>query len=363
MTTHTEEITAGAGSAEGEGTVPFRVVIAVTLGFAGLFVLGLAVLARHRWIPMLDDAVVEWSVRDVFSRHPPLVSIASRIGRLQRLGHHPGPLQFYLMAPVYRALGSSSWALQASAAAVNVLAVAVGTWIASRTGRKGVIVAITMFAALVLGIGFDRLLDPFPAYSAPMWFATFLLAGWAVLEGRNVGLPVLAFAGSFCAQTHIGYLGIVGVLGAFVVGWALVTRRAGLLRWLVTAAAVGLVLWLPPLVEQAVHSPGNLSQIWLSFRHPDRGLVGFGRSARLLLTHFDPWWIVRGTPVARGVGSGPSVTDMLPGVVLFLAWLGGVSRVAASPAVPAPPGSPHRGRDACRMVLDRAQSPETRCIT
>ena len=326
MTVHAEQVTRRTESVDGEAGVPFRVVIAVTLGFAGLFVIGLVALARRRWVPMLDDAVVEWSVRDVFSRHPPLLSIASRIGRLQQLGHHPGPLQFYLMAPVYRVLGSSSWALQASVAAVNVLAIAVGTWIASRIGRNGVVVAVTMFAALVLGLGFDRLFDPFPAFSAPMWFATFLLAGWAVLEGRNVGLPVLAFAGSFCAQTHIGYLGIVGVLGAFVLGWALVTRRAGLKLWLVTAAMAGLVLWLPPLREQLTHSPGNLSQIWLSFRHPQSGIVGFARGARLLLAHLDPGWMARGAPIARGVGSGPSTIEMLPGVVLLLAWLAGVSQ-------------------------------------
>ena len=47
------------------------------------------------------------------SRHTPLIGLPGRIGTYPDQGSHPGPLSFYLLAPTYRLLGSSSWALEA----------------------------------------------------------------------------------------------------------------------------------------------------------------------------------------------------------------------------------------------------------
>jgi hypothetical protein len=66
--------------------------------------------ANDRWAPVLDLAVTELRVRDVGTAHTPLVGLFGRFGPMGNdQGSHPGPLSFYLLAPVYRLLGGSYW--------------------------------------------------------------------------------------------------------------------------------------------------------------------------------------------------------------------------------------------------------------
>ena len=58
------------------------------------------------WHPVFDLAMTELRVRDVGGRHTPLIGLQGRIGPT---GSHPGPLSFYLLAPVYRIFGSSAF--------------------------------------------------------------------------------------------------------------------------------------------------------------------------------------------------------------------------------------------------------------
>ncbi len=66
--------------------------------------LAVAVIAQRNahWHPVFDLAMTELRVRDVGGSHTPLIGLQGRIGPT---GSHPGPLSFYLLAPVYRLLG------------------------------------------------------------------------------------------------------------------------------------------------------------------------------------------------------------------------------------------------------------------
>ena len=55
-------------------------------------------LHRQRWYPVLDLAMTEFRVRDVFTSHTPLIGLPGRIGEYPDQGSHPGPLSFYLLA-------------------------------------------------------------------------------------------------------------------------------------------------------------------------------------------------------------------------------------------------------------------------
>ena len=103
-------------------------VIAVPL------IVGLVVMRTPRWYPVLDWAWIELRVRDVGTHHSPLVGLPGRLSALGVTGSHPGPISFYALAPIYRLLGSSSWALLASTAALNLAAAATAVWIAVRRG-------------------------------------------------------------------------------------------------------------------------------------------------------------------------------------------------------------------------------------
>ena len=66
------------------------------------FVIAAVVLSTKHWNPVLDLAMTELRVRDVFGGDTPLIGLPGRIGRFPDQGSHPGPLSFYLLAPVAR---------------------------------------------------------------------------------------------------------------------------------------------------------------------------------------------------------------------------------------------------------------------
>jgi hypothetical protein len=274
---------AGAGATGDPGEEPDRPArswterrVLVAGALAALVALPLIVAAvavrRPTWYPALDLSMTEFRVRDVGTSDTPLIGLPGRIGpRLEEQGSHPGPLSFYLLAPVYRALGSSPWALQVAAVALNVVALASAVAIAVRRGGARLGVALAAVLALVVaGYGPSTLAVPWNPYLPLLWWVVLLLAVWSVLCDDVAMLPVAVFAATLCAQTHVSYLGLVAVLGAVTaVALVLAWRRAApasperraVVRWSALALALGVVLWLPPLVDQAVNDPGNMRAI------------------------------------------------------------------------------------------------------
>ncbi len=88
--------------------------------------------------------------------HTPLVGLPGRLGTSARPGSHPGPLSFYLLAPVYRLLGQTHgrWS---SAAPDPVRRHRRALWIGYRRGSRrgvgvgtGMVVAVHMFGQVSL---------------------------------------------------------------------------------------------------------------------------------------------------------------------------------------------------------------------
>jgi hypothetical protein len=231
-------------------------------------VVGRALAAPHDWLPTTDWALIELRVRDVGSSFPLLgAPSAARF-------HHPGPLLYLLLAPVYRLAGASPWALALSTAVVNAAAVAGTAWTAWRRGRLPLVVLTLAVLVWLLGslpAAFTR--DPWNPWMAVIPFFWFVLLVWSVVDDDLVALLLAAFVGSVVLQAHIGYLFLVGVaFGVMAVtvargawrrrtrdpdGWA--THRRTVLTATLAAGAVLLVVWTPPLVQQLTTTPGNVS--------------------------------------------------------------------------------------------------------
>jgi hypothetical protein len=293
------------------------------------FVTALVVLRRPRWFPEMDLAMTELLVRDVGTPDAPLIGLVGRIFGLDRRGHHPGPLSFWLLAPVYRLFGSTAWALQVSAAALNVVAIGTAVWIGHRRGGR---VAATGIACLVgilaLEYGTTSLTQPWNPYIPRLWWVVFLLAAWSVLCGDLVLLPVAVFAGALCVQTHISYVGTVAGVASLVVAALAVARvrrrddpvaarRIG--RWAAWSFALLILLWVPPLVQQFGRSPGNLSVIVDSIVDPVSDPVGMdGGTVATWLAYLD-------VPALLGYGADEQVFvrdgPIAPGLVLLAAWV------------------------------------------
>src|SRR4029453_1400715 len=105
-----------------------------TAGAAPLVALAALVLARLAppVVTIEDIGVTELYV-DLASHGRLLVGPYSRF-----LWHHPGPISFYLQAPLYAAAGRSGAALFAGAWAINVAAFGLMLWIL-RTERAAAV--------------------------------------------------------------------------------------------------------------------------------------------------------------------------------------------------------------------------------
>ncbi len=188
------------------------------------FVVALAVLTTKHWSPVLDLAMTELRVRDVAGRHTPLIGLPGRIGTFPDQGSHPGPLSFYLLAPVYRLFGSTSYGLLVSTAVLNVAAVWVAIWVAGRCGGRRLVLGVAAFLAVATAwYGASVLTQPWNPYIPLVSFMLALIAAWAVVEGRTIMLLPLVFAASLCAQTHVPYLTLGVSLCA--VGFGVVALR------------------------------------------------------------------------------------------------------------------------------------------
>jgi hypothetical protein len=300
------------------------------------FVIALVALHHPRWYPLLDMAETEIRVRDVASSHPPLIGLAGRIGPFgANGGSHPGPLSFYALWPVYALFGQSSYGLQVSTVVLDLVAIALSLWMAFRRGGTWVMVGMgATLAVLLHAYGAFLLTLPWNPYLPVLWWLVFVLAVWSVFLDDFAMLPVAVFAGCFCSQTHISYLGLVGGLVALLIGlliWAFVRfrndkpARRSLLLWTLIAVGLGVVLWLPPVIDQVVHSPGNIRVIRDYFTNPPAGdqPAGLHTGLNVLLSQLNPWKLVSQILVTDA-SPRPVSGSRLPGVLLLAAFAGSV---------------------------------------
>jgi hypothetical protein len=287
----------------------------------------LVVLRTPRWYPILDMAQTEIRVRDVFTGDTPLIGLPGRIGTFGNQGSHPGPLSFWTLAPFYRLFGATSWALQIASVALQSIAVGAIAWIAYRRGGIRLVVGTLAVVALVMrAYGAGTLTEAWNPHLPLLFWIVLLLAVWSVISDDLAMLPVAVFAGSFCAQTHVPYLGLAGGMLAFgvvVAGWhayrdADRAARRRFLRWLLIATGVGIAAWLAPLLQQ-LGDRGNLTLIWETFRDPSESTVGARRGIEAILVDLNPW-----TLVTKHVAERPQTATsgtIVPGLLVLATWV------------------------------------------
>ena len=291
-------------------------------------VVALVELRRPHWYPLLDMAQTEIRVRDISTGHPPLIGLAGRIGPFgPNGGSHPGPISFYALWPVWRLFGGSSYGLFASTVALDITAMGLALWIGLRRGGRTLLLAIAaVLALLTRAYGAFLLTLPWNPYLPVLWWFVFVLAVWSVLADDLAMLPVAVVAGTFCMETHISYLGLVGGLVLVTVvalAWTGFRRRSDgdarrrILRWSGISAAIGIVLWIPPVIDQFAHSPGNLGIIRDYFSSPPDATIGFSRGVGVLLAQLDPWKFLTQTLVHDG-GALEVTGSRVPGALFLL---------------------------------------------
>lgn len=181
------------------------------------------------------------------------------VGPYSRFGwHHPGPLYFYLEAPWYWLSGRHTAGMQAGAMALNITAVAAIAWTAAASAGTPAVFALAGGAAWYVWRTGDLIVSPWNPHVVVLPMLAFIvLSARFAATGRRILLPWLVLIGSFLAQTHIAMALPVALL-LFVA--AAVQRDAIRARW-PAALLLALLAWLPSIVEQLTHHPGNITRI------------------------------------------------------------------------------------------------------
>lgn len=249
-------------------------------------------------------AQAELHMRGFFS-HPPLVGAAGRIvGDTGIQGSHPGPSLWVLMFPVYFIGGSTAGSLMAAVVSVHLVFVAGTIWLAWRRGGPTLAWLVALGSLVVIrASGPAFMVEPWNPWLAVLPFTVFLLLvldvivpvdGTTMLR-RKISLAGAVVVGSHCVQCHAGYLVLVAVTLSMAVlflvrgaGW----RSPDAWKGVAASSAIGLVMWLPVLIDQVRREPGNLSLLWQHFGSPNESALGFGRSIRVVAEQFNlvgPW--------------------------------------------------------------------------
>lgn len=252
-----------------DASVPSAVVwITVALVAVPFVVAALSVVGTH-WNPAGDQAIEVMRIRDVGTAHTPLLGQWSRWSWA-----HPGPLTFWLLAPFARSLGNDGVLL---GTAVLNLAAAIGVvLVAARIAPAAAVLAGAMTGILAHAVGLDFLIYLWNPWAAFFPFLLFLVLVWVVRAGRPQWLAAAVGVGSFVLQSHTGYLaltaGLLALAAAGTVRAAIrwrsgaddpdaVEARRRARRRLGAAVLVGIVLWIPPLIQEVTGDPGNLTAI------------------------------------------------------------------------------------------------------
>jgi hypothetical protein len=213
------------------------------------------------WRPTgIDNPLILLRTWEVGGPHTPLVGAWSRYG-----WEHPGPIMFFTSAPLVRLLGAPG--LTVTIGLVNAAAAAGAVLAAQRVGGlKLAAVTAAGLAVMLHALGTYDLLDPWNPYVVTVPLLAYLLCVVGAMQGDNVLLVGAVVAGAWCTQAHVATVPIVLTATLIGTGWCLAERMRGnvhlSLRWIAVAAGVGVVLWLPPMIEQVIHEGGNLGQLY-----------------------------------------------------------------------------------------------------
>jgi hypothetical protein len=191
--------------------------------------------------------------------------------------NHPGPVLFYLFAPLYWLSGRRSRSLFLCAWLLNLgCAIAVVAVIRHRLGEGAARAVAALLALFLVATQFHVLINPWNPSLLGIPFLLLVVLGADAGGGSVASLIGAAAVGTYLVQTHVGMLPVVGVtLALALAGWVVAQARSpeaverhGRRRALVAGTLILGVLWAGPVVEQFTGSPGNAGKIVRFFRDP-----------------------------------------------------------------------------------------------
>jgi hypothetical protein len=162
-------------------------------------------------------------------------------------------------------------------------------------------------ALMLYSVGGQALHDIWNPYAGLLPFTLLIFLCWSIACGDYRLLPVTVLVASFVIQAHLTFLlPSIGLLAVAAIG-LVITRptqntaqrgaassssASSVRPSLLGAIAVAIVCWSFPLVDEAIHHPGNLTLLVRSALHPwprlgsSSGWHGVVRAVGI-----PPWWL------------------------------------------------------------------------
>jgi hypothetical protein len=296
-------------------------------------------------IPLVADQALLQLATINAGQHAQLLGPYSRFG-----WHHPGPSWFYLLDTAFLPLGSHSWSFLVATLLLNaVVAGGIVLVVARWRGPVAAVAAAVLVLVFLHALGARQLLSPWNPYAIVLPTALLILLAGVAASGSRLGWIGLGIVASFLVQTHISTAAAVVAVVAVAAVLSLLGRlrprrlpattatveprppRRGWVQLgaIVVSSALLVLMWIPPLIQQATTSPGNFRELFTFFRSAtsDHGfsdaIAGLGRELAIFpFGHYDEVNPTdSGTPASRWL----AILAVVAACALLIAgarWLG-----------------------------------------
>lgn len=211
-------------------------------------------------VPFGDVAVIEMMTKAV-------TSVPVFVGPYSQYGwNHPGPMPFYLMAPLYALSGYKTVGMALSAAAINIaMLFAIWRMLARHLSQAAALAVVAPAAVFVWRAG-DLVASPWNAHMIVLPLVAAITACALASLRDGAALAVGAAAMSLATQASVSVVPCAAacVLAALALGSIAnphALSRASWSKALLAASTLVAFLWWPPAMEQIRGQPGNLSKI------------------------------------------------------------------------------------------------------
>jgi hypothetical protein len=164
---------------------------------------------------MGDWASLAYRTSQVGTRNTPLIGAYTVKGWA-----HPGPLLYWLGAPLFRLSGEDARSLDWTAALINAASVVAIVVVAWRRGRTALTLAALLLVALLIhGIGPDILTDLWNPYVPLLPFLAALALAVDAALGRPRSLVWAAVPATFAMQCHLAFVSLTALVALWLWAW------------------------------------------------------------------------------------------------------------------------------------------------
>jgi hypothetical protein len=249
--------------------------------------------------------------------------------------NHPGPLLFYVLAPLYYVSGYHEMSLRWTALTINVASIAAMILLARRHATKWLAPAIALTAfVFIWRVGGDFAFSAWNPHIIVLPLGLLVCVCSAIATGTISLLPLAAFLASLIAQSNVAgvpaasVVFLAGVIGALY-RWRQLPaadRTRGISTFNKTAWLMAL-LWFGPLADEVVRHPwGNLGQVEQFFAQSSATHQSIGATAQYFGHYFlGPLaWTVKNAVGWRASADvplwEPLAAALILGMLGVLAW-------------------------------------------